>query len=89
VHERYEVGEGWEYPFRLSESYTVSGENTPEANSAGWKVLPTPTKCAPFLYLNDLPCFQRCHAGRRCFQGAGNVMRCFGVHIWQETGCLC
>jgi hypothetical protein len=25
VHERYEVGEGWEYPFRLSESGTVSG----------------------------------------------------------------
>jgi hypothetical protein len=25
VHERYKVGEGWEYPVRLSESGTVSG----------------------------------------------------------------
>jgi hypothetical protein len=48
VHERYEVGEGWEYPFRLSESGTVSGENALEATSASWKVLTTPTKCAPF-----------------------------------------
>jgi hypothetical protein len=48
VHKRYEVREGWEYPFRLSESGTVSGGNTLEATSAGWKVLITPTKCAPF-----------------------------------------
>jgi hypothetical protein len=48
VHERYEVGEGWEYPFRLSESGTISGGNTLKATSAGRKVLTTPTKCAPF-----------------------------------------
>jgi hypothetical protein len=29
------------------------------------------------------------HTGRRCFQGAGDVMRCFRVHIRQETGHLC
>jgi hypothetical protein len=46
VHERYEVGEGWEYPFRLSEN--SKWENALEATSAGWKVLTTPTKCAPF-----------------------------------------
>jgi hypothetical protein len=45
VYKRYEVGEGWEYPFRLS---TVSGENTLKATSAGRKVLTTPTKCTPF-----------------------------------------
>jgi hypothetical protein len=48
VHERYKVREGWEYPFRLSESGTVSGGNTPKATSAGRKVLTTPTKCTPF-----------------------------------------
>jgi hypothetical protein len=48
VHERYEVGEGWEYPFRLSESGTVSGKNALEATSAGRKVLTTPTKYTPF-----------------------------------------
>jgi hypothetical protein len=48
VHQRYKVGEGWEYPFRLSENDTVSGVNTPEATSAGQTVLTTPTKCAPF-----------------------------------------
>jgi hypothetical protein len=48
VHKRYEVGEGWEYPFKLSKSCTVSGGNTSEATSAGWKVLTTPTKCTPF-----------------------------------------
>jgi hypothetical protein len=42
------LGGGWEYPFRLSESGTVSGGNTLEATSAGWKVLTTPTKCVPF-----------------------------------------
>ncbi|KAJ7839250.1 hypothetical protein B0H14DRAFT_2588101 [Mycena olivaceomarginata] len=48
VHERYEVGEGWEYPFRLSESGTESGENAPRATSPGWELLTTPSKCAPF-----------------------------------------
>jgi hypothetical protein len=40
------LGEGWEYPFRFSESGTVSGGNTLEATFAGRKVLTTPTKCA-------------------------------------------
>jgi hypothetical protein len=47
VHKRYKVREGWEYPFRLSGTCTVSGEDTLEATSAGWKVLTTPTKCTP------------------------------------------
>jgi hypothetical protein len=37
VHERYKIGEGWEYPFRLSKACTVSGEDTLEATSAGRK----------------------------------------------------
>jgi hypothetical protein len=31
VHERYKVGEGWEYPFRLSESGTESGVKHPKS----------------------------------------------------------
>jgi hypothetical protein len=39
------------------------------------------------LYLLDVfPCFQRCHAGRRCFHGAGDIMRCFGVYNSRRLG---
>jgi hypothetical protein len=66
VHERYEVGEGWEYPFRLSESGTVSGGNTLEATSAGRKILTTPTKCAPFYTSSTTS-----HVSRGAMQVAG------------------
>jgi hypothetical protein len=31
VDERYKIGEGWEYPFRLSESGTESGGKHPKS----------------------------------------------------------
>jgi hypothetical protein len=49
VHEaRYEFGGRLGVPLRLSETCTVSGEDTLEATPVGWKVLTTPTKCTPF-----------------------------------------
>jgi hypothetical protein len=63
---RYKIGEGWEYPFRLSETCTVSGEDTPETTSAGWKVLTTPTKCTPFYTSSTTS-----HVSRGAMQVAG------------------
>jgi hypothetical protein len=71
------LGEGWEYPFRLSENGTVSGGNTPEATSTGRKLLTTPTKFAPFytsLTFLEVPCGSQVFPGGRgrheVFQGA-------------------
>ncbi|KAJ7795535.1 hypothetical protein B0H14DRAFT_3158593 [Mycena olivaceomarginata] len=54
VHEGYEVGEGWEYPFRLSVSGTESGENAPRATSAGRELLTTPLNALPFIPLGAM-----------------------------------
>jgi hypothetical protein len=83
VHEKYEIGEGWEYPFRLNETCTVSGEDTLGATSAGWKVLTTPTKCTPFY-----TSLTTSHISRGAMRvtgvsrGAGNIMRGFGAGYW-------
>jgi hypothetical protein len=38
------------------------------------------------LYLlDDFPRFQRCHVVAGVSRGQGDVMRRYGVHIWQET----
>jgi hypothetical protein len=42
------------------------GENTPKAISAGWKVLTTPTKCAPFY-----TSWTTSHVSRSAMQVAG------------------
>ncbi|KAJ7825837.1 hypothetical protein B0H14DRAFT_2596297 [Mycena olivaceomarginata] len=35
VHERYKVGEGWEYPFRLSENSTARARSARPERSSG------------------------------------------------------
>ncbi|KAJ7829925.1 hypothetical protein B0H14DRAFT_3143744 [Mycena olivaceomarginata] len=73
VHERYEVGEGWEYPFRLSVSGTESGENAPRATSAGRELLTTPLNALPFIPLYDF------HVSRGAMRVAGGF-RAKGRH---------